>query len=371
MKEATLKIVLTIAFVICTYVFISIRFTSPFMFNFILKEPAIPEREDFTTYGENYYKSGLIKQFREEMPQTKHKFRFSDKNKSLQEADILIFGDSQFDFSRQPTYAEKISDSLNSEVFLHRFGEPYQGNVISYLNDHNYSEKKSKILIYESTERYTIGRSSVDFQDVGITSEQNDFFENIKLIKNKIFNPYTESLYGTILKKSYMTIFMYSKISTFKFDYFKYMSSPIKDYVINSPDDSWLFFGESVTFYQRTDISDSLVRQCALNVKKMQQKLKENYKLDLIYIIIPEAYSIYNIRNTDKKYHNFIPKMQKEFEKFNIPYIDLYSDFIESDKILYYRTDTHWNENGVDIAVKNTLEYFNNTEIYEQSDQMR
>jgi len=357
MKEATLKIVLTIAFVICTYVFISIRFTSPFMFNLTLKEPAIPEHEDFTTYGEHYYKAGLIEHFREDLPQAKEKFRLSNKNSSIREADLLVFGDSHFDFSRQPSFVERIKDSLGLKVFYDRHRKPYNANILAYLNDLGDIADKSKIVIYESSERFVISRSTVEYKDEGIVSKQNPMYEQIKSFRYKIFNPLSNNLYNTFLKKSYLTNYIYTKISTLRFNYFKYINSQIPEYVVNKESGPWLFHYEPVEFFQRTDIEDSLVKHCALNVKKMQQKLKENYNLELIYIIIPEKYSIYNIRYAGKPYHNFIPKMQKEFEKLNIPYIDLYSDFINIEEELYYKTDTHWNVLGVDIAVENTLEF--------------
>ena len=78
-----------------------------------------------------------------------------------------------------------------------------------------------------------------------------------------------------------------------------------------------------------------------------------------MYIILPEKYVMYNIKHTDKNYHQFIPRMHAQFDKLGIKYIDLYSDFAKSDQLLYYKTDTHWNKNGVDIAIANTLLYFN------------
>lgn len=357
MKEKILKISIAIAFLISSFVFVSIRLTSPVMFNVLLLEPAIPEHEDFTTYGEHYYVAGMIEHFREGMPQATEKFRLSKNNHPPEEAEILIFGDSHFDFSRQTVFAERISDSLNINVFLHRFAKPHNGNVLAYLNDVGYKSDKRKILIYESSERYVIDRSISEYKDRGIVSNQNPVYEALRTIRFKIFNPLSSNLYNTFLKKSYFTYYIYTKISTLKFDMFGYINEQIKEYKIDYQNGSWLFFYESVNFFKRDDINQELVSHCAHNVKSMQEVLLDQYNLELVYIIIPEKYSIYSQNHNHKKYHNFIPMIQEEFEAQGIPYLDLYSNFVEAENELYYKTDTHWNKKGVDIAVRKMLSH--------------
>ena len=357
MKERILKISMAVLFVLCSYMFISIRMNSPAMFNLLLVDPAIPEHEDFTIYGENYYNSGLIKYFREDLPKANYKFRLSDKNKSPQQANMLFFGDSHFDFSRQTTFPERIADSLNIDVFFNRMEKPHRGNALAYLNDAGYKSADRKLVFYESSERYVISRSEVEYQDIGITSAYNPMYQALRNVRIKIFNSGSDNLYNTFLKKSFLTNYLYSEITTLKFKLFKYMNGQIKDYVIDQENGSWIFHKEPVEFFNRTDISDSLITHCARNIQKMQQKFRQNYNLEMVYIILPEKYVMYNIKNTQRDYHQFIPRMHRAFDKLGIKYIDLYSDFKKSDRVLYYKTDTHWNNKGVDIAVHNTLQY--------------
>lgn len=357
MKERILKISMGVAFVLCTFVFISIRLNSPAMFNLFLAEPAIPEFEDFTTYGENYYNAGLISYFREEMPQANEKFRLSEKNKPPQQADMLLFGDSHFDYSRQTTFPERLADSLGIPVFYHRMEKPHKGNALAFLKDEGYQPGSRKYVFYESSERYVIDRSMIEYQDVGITSNYNPFIETLRNIRVKIFNPASDNLYNTFLKKSYFTTYFYSLITTKKFDWFRYINGQVKDYVIDPQNGSWAFHREQVDFFNRTDISDSLITHCASNIKKLQEKFSRNYNMELVYIIIPEKYAMYNLKNTNKQYHQFIPRMHKELDRLGVKYIDLYSDYSKTDEILYYKTDTHWNKEGVDIAIRNTLGY--------------
>jgi hypothetical protein len=365
MKERILKIIMTIAFVLCTFLFLSIRFNSPAAFNLLLKHPALPEREDYTKYGENYYNSGLISYFREDMPRATYKFRFSDQNKPPQEADVLMFGDSHFDFNRQPTFAERIADSLGIKVYLNRMERPYKGNILAYLNDIDYQDKNRKLVFYESSERYVIDRSSFEYQDRGIVKYYNPVRQTFKNIKDKIFNQGTDNLYNTFLKKSYLTSGIYSWVTTAKFNIFNYMNQQIQDYVIDEEKGSWAFHQEPVTYYNREDISDSLIVACAQNIQKMQKKLSEQYNLELVYMILPEKYTMYNLKNTVSPYHQFVPRIHKEFERLGIPYINLFYDFSRKNDVLYYRTDTHWNPKGVDIAVKNALEFIRANDLIE------
>ena len=279
MKERILKISMAVAFVLCSYMFISIRLNSPAMFNLPLVDPAIPEHEDFTIYGENYYNSGLIKYFREDLPKAGHKFRLSDKNKPPDQADILIFGDSHFDFSRQTSFPERMKDSLNMNIFFHRMEKPHKGNALAFLNDAGYKSEKRKLVFYELSERYVISRSDIEYQDVGITSNYNPIYQTLRNIRIKIFNSASNNLYNTFLKKSFLTNYLYSEITTLKFDLFKYMNGQIKDYVIDQKEGSWIFHKEPVEFFQRTDITDSLIEHCAGNILKMQQKFRDNYNL--------------------------------------------------------------------------------------------
>ncbi len=73
----------------------------------------------------------------------------------------------------------------------------------------------------------------------------------------------------------------------------------------------------------------------------------------------------------DDKYNDFIPRLYAGLEKRGIPVVPVYSDFINADTVLYYGTDTHWNQEGRDIAVHDILEVLDSINykknIYESS----
>jgi hypothetical protein len=97
--------------------------------------------------------------------------------------------------------------------------------------------------------------------------------------------------------------------------------------------------------------------QFADNVNNIKKVLSEKYNLQLVYIIIPNKYSIYrDILPEQKSYINFIPLITEKLKKRNVKTEDLYSIFIEyrkkfPDKLLYYGSDTHFNEIGQEIFI--------------------
>ena len=81
---------------VCLYAFIAIR-VQP-LFNAILKEKVIPKPWENTKYGELYY-FNLIREFRKKgLPHYQKKYRFTKKSPLLENADLLLFGDSYFNF---------------------------------------------------------------------------------------------------------------------------------------------------------------------------------------------------------------------------------------------------------------------------------
>ena len=114
MNERLLKIIIYITGIVCLYAFMAIRI--PAMFNAVLKEKIIPEYWENTKYGELYY-FNFIRHFRESnLPHHSEKYRFTEKHPTLDEADIYLFGDSFFDFTRTKTFTCMYRQELNQRM---------------------------------------------------------------------------------------------------------------------------------------------------------------------------------------------------------------------------------------------------------------
>ena len=357
MSEKALRWLIYIAGIVCLYTFLSIRILP--MFNGLLYEKYIPEYWENTKWGELYY-FNMIRHFREQnLPQYRVKYRFTTKNPEVGNADILAFGDSFLDFSRMTTFPEKLSDSLNESVFYARMDRPLQ-----YLAEHNYSNSGKKYLIFETAERFLHDRfyepqPSTPYLDTrtGIRKNLASFRDDFIFLEN------TEVLYSMLLSRSYFTTYIYSIIATFKFDLFRQITSQTPIYSLNYNGRPWLFgglqFGDGPQGYSYRHTEAEINNYCD-NIEQLASDLKEKYNLELIFMIIPSKYTIYHniIGTDDADYGNFMPRMYAELRKRNIPVIDFYDEFMTKrfDKLLYYSTDTHWTEEGLNIALNKTIQ---------------
>jgi hypothetical protein len=164
------------------------------LFKSILVEKYIPEYFENTKWGELYY-FNYIKNFQEkDLPPSSTKYRYSKKHPKLNDADILLFGDSFFDFTRMTTFPEQLADSLKARVYYARNDRPLQ-----YLKENNYVKSEPKYLIYETAERFFIDR----FEKVQTSSPVNDTLTGLRRIyakfMNFVFVPDAELVYETSL----------------------------------------------------------------------------------------------------------------------------------------------------------------------------
>ncbi len=359
MNERLLKYLIYIAGAVCLYAFLAVRILP--MFNAALVENRSPEYFEFTKYGEQYY-SNYIKHFREVLPYPKYKYRLSDRNPNLDEADLIAFGDSFFDFNRQETVAERLHDSLGVAVHAVRAWYP-----LDYLHSHNYQKGERKTIIFQVVERNLHDRF---IEPHDLNWKGNDYMDVSKLslprrIKHWIFDVQSEQLYSILLSESYLTRDIYSTIATVKFDLFDYMAPRTPVYSLdNRYNVPFLFYDITVNdaptgFY--FPHSNDLIRTYCDNLVDLKRQLKERYNLDLLFMPVPNKYTMYyKIIHPEDTYNNFLPRFYSELDRRQINYVNLYDPFLAADTLLYYGTDSHWNKNGVDIAVEKLLKKLEN-----------
>jgi hypothetical protein len=349
MSERLLKYLIYIGGAICLYAFIAVR-VEP-MYNAVLVEKKIPEHFEFTKYGELYYFS-QISHFKEELPKPIRKFRYSKKQSTLEDAQIITFGDSFFDFSRVKTVPERLADSLGKKVHA-----IYSFYPFNYFNRIDYKRSSKKVFIYETVERMI---------PIRFDQPQNSHVEminwaspgNAQKVLDWVFPTNVEERLATLLKGSYITKPAYSAISTFKFDEFGYISSKTPAYSLK--DKPWLFYYESVnddvtSFYHHH--SQNEIETYCDNIEKMSKDLKLKYNFDFIFCPIPNKYTLYfNRVDVNAEYNDFLPRIFNGLEKRGVDFVNIYDEFKKSDSVLYFGTDSHWNERGAQIAVEKIIE---------------
>lgn len=352
MSERLLKTLIYIAGGICLYAFVALRV--PTLYNAVLLEKVVPDYWENVKYGENYYYNNFIKHFREEgLPPSGEKYRFSKEHPSLNEADILLFGDSFMDFTRMTTFPERLNDSLGVRTFYARDDQPLQ-----HLAEEGYNNDSRRIMIYESAERYIYFRFTEPHQ-VHFDRDTRSGLRKVAVeARDLVFQDNTENLYQNLITRSYFTTDFYSSLKTFKFNTFDYITKLTPVYSLEE-EVPWLFYYDQLNdepssfYYQHTQ--DEIDNYCD-NIADLADKLDKQYNIEMVFMAIPSKYTIcHTVVNSDT-YNNFIPRLYNGLEKRGVPIIPVYEDFKASEEVLYYGTDTHWREAGLEIALNNTLD---------------
>ncbi len=353
MKEKNLKIIITILGVICLYAFLAVRIF-PLM-NFSLSEKMDVETRDFTRYGDLYY-FNCISDFKVEFPPTVRKYRLSDKNPPLNQADLLTFGDSFFDVSFQKTFPERLSDTLNLKVYSYMTQDPTQANPFCVLNSNKFmNEGSSKYIIFETLERNVHVKFDTPYE-VNCVSQEIETDPEHKVIQF-IFKNNSEKLLATLLKRGYFFNHLYEFFVSARFKLFGYISPMTSKYTVS--DNPWLFYSleyDDIPGGFAYQYSDEEIGRYADNILSMANNMKETYNLDLVFMPVPNKYTIYHEMVDPNAYNNFLPRLYTELDKRHVQYINLYHEFKSSKDTLYFGTDTHWNKKGVDKALELTLE---------------
>jgi len=355
MGERTLKIIIYLAGLVSLFAFIATR-SLPVM-NLALKEKMIPEHFEFTRYGELYYQNH-VKHFREELPEPVGKYRLSEKHPEPAEADVLMFGDSFLDISRQVTLPERLADSLGLKVFFHRFLDPNYSDPFCVLDAYDIKPGEPKVLVYQCVERNIPMKFDAPF--TGLECGHGYFSERKVHLMREIFPPNEEEMYSQLLKRSILTADLFSVFATLKYDLFGYMSGNTPVY--KEGEQPWLFLSKQLDnepgsfYYQHSH--EQIERYCD-NIAFLQRELLDKLNMQLIFVPVPNKYTLYHTVVNDDRYNDFLPQLSRGLQERGVVFTDLYREFSGTDEILYYGTDTHWNKKGVDRALVKLVETMN------------
>lgn len=345
MANNILKSLIYFAGSVCLIIFFAIRTSNghkPFIHNELVNKGEL-------------YRMSFIKYFNEDLPPLRvqpsefgdfRPYRDSDKHPEIEEADILVFGDSFSYYPRQITFPENLALNTGKKVYFHKDFVPFFD-----LNFKHYEKGDSKTLILEMGERVILEVFSNRFDSTVFTKpKENKIF--------KVLSPgAAEKGYERLLQNSKMTWKMYEALSTFKFDHLNYISELTPVYSMNPP---MLFYYQTVNDSWNSykyKFSNAEISRTVENILILKNDLKRIFNLDLIFMPVPSKITIYENLANLKEYNQFLPTLYTSLEEKGIDYINLYDPFIQSDQILYYGSDTHWNEKGVNLATDQALNF--------------
>lgn len=154
-----------------------------------------------------------------------------------------------------------------------------------------------------------------------------------------------------LIEENYLNSSINELISTLKFRFFKKISPLTPKYSLNP---KLLFYRDEVDFYQNQPSQDNIIK-IADNLAFISDQLKTRHHLDFIFIPMPTKYTIYHSLANEPTKNTFFTNLFSELTKRQVNYVDLYHPFINSQELLYLPSDTHWNQKGTELGLKEIL----------------
>ena len=274
---------------------------------------------------------------------------------------LFVIGDSFMETCRgHKTFPAMLEEQLHTgvyPVFANESPKYFDPNYFFWKN--NIDPDKKKTVILERVERYVI------FSYSNARSEDTATFGQLAMEDERSTWEIAKERWFTEAEKNYEIFFSSSDYvapivelwNTFCFDVFGMISDETPIYSLHPP---FLFYKEEVSPEMSSSFyfphPDSLVKTIADNISALKETLRVRYNAELIFMPIPNAYTLYHsFINTDR-YDGFVPRLCTQLEQRGVRTVQLYSSFTNSKDVLYFPTDSHWNAKGTELGVKQTLE---------------
>lgn len=125
--------------------------------------------------------------------------------------------------------------------------------------------------------------------------------------------------------------------------------------------DGWLFYASTLDDYMGRGLSDTELKRAASNLALIQESV-ESRGAKFLFTIAPNKNSLYPAHMPA-----FVPSSHETsnaeqilpyFSSEGIHYKDLFSVLRGRGEVLYYKTDSHWNEQGAALAADSILAAF-------------
>lgn len=288
-------------------------------------------------------------------------------------ADIILEGDSfcntGFDSEPLPNYLETVT----GQTVFYRSTAKKELRPLEYLEANGYQKGEAKYFIWETIERYSVNRG---------LKLPSDFTKASKLAAASTSTP---SLWAKVKSRLLSPVLTrWPKLKTILFDrvdveYFiknNFLFKPINLW-FNNQAFNWLgdidsrtpvylnnprllFYFEEVEFAANKSKFDSL-NKMADGIALEAKQIKQRYNLTLVYLVIPNKFSIYgDLVPGGQKYDNFIPKLEEALGKRGVKYVDIYQVFKAYQSqhpadSLYYAGDTHYAPRGKELVIQELL----------------
>jgi hypothetical protein len=206
------------------------------------------------------------------------------------------------------------------------------------------------VLVYEIAERTIESQFSIS---VGVPAKPAGHFialpKTVRNFENDMLED-TEARHEVLLKHSFLTEPFVSIWDSIVFDCFRQLPAETPLYSLNPP---FLFYSEEVASFQ-SGHGEELIGRLADNIALLDRTLRERYNCMLVFIPIPNKITVYSRLATRTRYDEFLPLLCRALRSRGVCTVELLPRFAEEKELLYWPTDTHWNNFGIRLAVEET-----------------
>ena len=262
---------------------------------------------------------------------------------------MIVFGDSFMNFRWLPSFPALLAERLDTPVHFAMDHYPR-----SLLREVGYEGQPGRVALFAVGERGI--RDGFFVRGPGWGERMRKRRRTQAPFFQMLMEGRAEPRYRALLQLSRLTHRAYKWIATRKFDWFGYISPLTPVYALDPP---VLFHQESVDggpkSFQYAHPEEEIRTICD-RIATLRDDLRETHGLEMIFMAIPNKISIHHdLVWPEAEYNAFIPRVQDGLAARGVPYVDLYGAFSASDAQLYFLSDTHWNENGIALALEATL----------------
>lgn len=274
----------------------------------------------------------------------------SSPTSPLATSDIITLGDSFFNSSLESElFANELAGKSGYAVHnmaSSNFFEPYS-YPLAYLKYIDFKPERRRILILETVERSSLERTTT-YNSLAGTSANRLNALAFKLLKNNDVEYFF---------KNNLVIHPINKwLKNLRFEYFGIIDKAVGSYSVNP---NMLFYQRDVE-YASVPKSDIVLDDGADQVARLADILRSRYDLDLLYVVIPDKYSIYqDYLKTKNSYNMYIPRLVDKLRRRGVHAVDLYRAYKSyrqtNTDLLYFVSDTHYTARGKAILVDECL----------------
>ncbi len=295
-------------------------------------------------YGDLYYQHYIDKY--KTVLDRKIPFSVSELNTPLKKAGIILYGDSFSNLRYFKGIPELLIDSMKVDLHFAHTRRIFQGPVFPYLAKSDYQKDSiPKFLIFQSAERVI----DLRLRDNPAKLVQAGTPNPIKTFLKSILARDAKRKYTFLLKDTKLTRPFYSFLMNKRYDWFGYVDSP-KVY----DEKTGMFFNDKSTsntkagFYYQ--FSDEEIELYCNHLEIFKNELKSLYNLDFVFFPVPNKISIYSHILNNDEYNNLLPRLYECMEAKSVDFVDIYNPIKAQKELMYFKTDTHWNEKGAQLS---------------------